>query len=177
MKYGKSALKDALWMQPELLEDERGFFAQTFCKNEFFSQGIEPDIRQCNISYNKKARTLRGMHFQKEPYQQAKYLTCTNGIIQDVIIDLRKDSPTYMKWDSFILSRENRQWLYIPKGFAHGYLTLTDDADIFYQISQFYVKDSESGIRWDDPAFDIFWLKEPLIMSEKDSNYPDFKEE
>jgi dTDP-4-dehydrorhamnose 3,5-epimerase len=173
MKLHKSALNDVLWMEPELLIDARGFFAETYCENDW----AKFSLVQCNISHNDKAQTLRGLHYQKAPYQQDKYLTCTHGIIQDVIIDLREDSSTYLKWDSFILSRENRQWLYIPKGFAHGYLTLTDDVDIFYQMSQFYEKDYEAGIRWDDPTFDIFWLKEPLIISERDQRHPDFKKD
>lgn len=178
MKYSNSSLKDVLWVQPELIKDERGFFARAFCYDEFvINHNINMRVAQANISHNDKIQTLRGMHFQKTPYQEDKYITCTHGSIQDVIIDLRKDSPTYLRWDSFILSRENRQWLLIPKGFAHGYLTLEDDTDVFYMVSQFYTKGAEAGIRWDDRKFDIHWVKEPLIISEKDKTHLDFEEE
>lgn len=176
MKLRKSALKDVFWIEPDLLEDERGFFAKVYDEDIFYNAQLNIECTQCNVSHNKKERTLRGLHYQIEPFAQAKYLTCTNGVIQDVIIDLRKDSPTYMKWDSFILSRENRQWLYIPEGFAHGFLTLTDDVDIFYHLSKNYNKDAEAGIRWDDKQFDIYWLKEPLIISERDQKHPDYEE-
>ena len=178
MKYHKSFLKDVLWVEPDLMKDERGFFARAYCEDEFITKH-ETDVQfvQCNVSHNEKAQTLRGMHYQTSPYEEDKYITCTHGIIQDTIIDLRKDSPTYLKWDSFVLSRDNRQWLFVPKGFAHGYLTLADDTDVLYLVSQFYKKGSEAGIRWDDPTFDVFWLKTPLIISDRDQQHPDFKKD
>jgi dTDP-4-dehydrorhamnose 3,5-epimerase len=161
-------------MEPERREDERGFFARTFCQREFEIHGLNARIAQCNISFNKRKGILRGMHFQAAPFSEAKLVRCTSGCIYDVIIDLRPSSPTFKQYVAVELSAENRKMVYIPEGFAHGFQTLEDDTEVFYQMSQFYSPEHARGVRWDDAAFGIEWPPAERTIVEKDRNYPDF---
>ena len=171
MMFKESYLKGAYIISLEKLEDERGFFARSFCKDEFRAAGLDMDVVQCNISYNKKRGTLRGMHFQCAPYEERKLVSCTRGSIFDVIIDLRKESETYLEWEGFYLNQENHHMLYIPIGFAHGFCTLDDNSEVLYQMSEFYHPECARGVRWDDPEFDIQWpANETYIVSSRDNN-------
>jgi len=152
--------------------DERGFFARAWCEGEFTEHGLNPYIKQCNISFNPKKGTLRGMHYQADPYGEVKLVRCTKGKIYDVIIDIRIDSPTYKQYLAVELSEDNRRMLYIPEGFAHGFQTLTDNVEVFYQMAQSYVPGSARGIRWNDPLFKIEWPEiSNRIISERDEQY------
>jgi dTDP-4-dehydrorhamnose 3,5-epimerase len=173
MRFEPLSLQGAYLVNPELITDERGHFARTFCRQEFQANGLNSHLEQCSMSFNHKKGTLRGMHFQKSPHQEAKLVRCTQGKIFDVVIDLRPDSPTYKKWEGFILSKENRLMLFIPEGFAHGFQTLEDDTEVFYQISSSFVPEVSSGVRWNDPAFGITWPLEVSVISLKDQGYPD----
>lgn len=175
MKYIPLRLKDVYLLEPEPIADERGFFARTFCRNEFEKHCLNPHFEQCSISFNLKAGTVRGMHFQKAPHEEVKLVRCTQGKIYDVIIDLRKDSKTYKQWEAVALSAENRHMLYIPEGFAHGFQTLEDGTEVFYQISSPYVTGSSSGVRWNDPAFRVSWPLDPSVISIKDQQYEDYE--
>lgn len=175
MLFTETKLKGAFVLVPERREDNRGFFARTFCQREFEAHGLNPVVVQCNIAYNNKKGTLRGMHFQNPPFQEAKLVRCTKGAILDVILDLRPNSPTYKRWASAELSEDNHKMLYIPEGFAHGYQTLTETTEIIYQVSQFYAPESASGVRHNDPAFGIDWPLEVSAISELDKSWPDYK--
>jgi len=176
MIFRETKLAGAFIIELEKLEDERGFFARAWCQREFEAQGLVSRFVQCNVSYNKKKGTLRGMHYQVAPYEEVKLVRCTRGAIYDVIIDLRPDSPTYTQWLGVELTADNYRMLYVPEGCAHGYQTLTDNAEVFYQVSQFYAPQCERGVRWNDPAFNIQWpIDHPIILSEKDQRWPDFK--
>ena len=172
MKFIETRLKGAFIIEPERLEDERGFFARTFCQKEFEAHGLNPRMVQCNISYNKHKGTLRGMHYQAAPMAEAKLVRCTRGAIYDVIIDLQPESPTYCEWLAEELNAENSKMIYIPEGFAHGFQTLEDDTEVFYQMSEFYSPEHARGVRWDDPIFGIEWHLNTKIISENDQNYP-----
>ena len=176
MIFTETKLKGAFCIEIQRLEDERGFFARSWCLREFEARGLDPGLVQCNISYNLKAGTLRGMHFQLKPYEEAKLIRCTKGAIHDVIVDLRSDSPTYGQHAGFLLTSENRRMLFVPKAFAHGFLTLEDETEVFYQMSEFYAPEHARGFRWNDPRFAIDWPSEINIISERDSNYADFME-
>ena len=154
------------------LTDDRGFFARSFCMNQFSDHKLRTNIAQCNISFNAKRGTLRGMHFQTPPKAEAKLVRCTRGRIHDVIIDLRPESPTYCRWEAVEMSGSDHRALYIPERFAHGFQTLEDETEVFYQMFEFYSPDHAAGVRWDDPAFGIRWpLPEPII-SDRDRSYP-----
>lgn len=172
MKFIETKLDGAYLIEPERLEDERGFFARTFCQREFEKHGLNFRIVQCNISHNKKKGTLRGMHYQVAPYEEAKLVSCIRGAIYDVIVDLRPDSSTYCQWFAVELSAENYKILYVPKCFAHGFQTLEEDTEVFYQMSEFYHPECALSVRWDDQAFGIEWPLKVEIISEKDKNYP-----
>ena len=159
----------------EPLEDERGFFARTFCKDEFKKHGIDFSCVQCNISYNKKKGTLRGMHYQAAPHEEEKIVSCIRGAIFDVIVDIRTDSATYKKWYGTELSAKNHAMLYVPKGFAHGFQTLSANSEVFYMMSEYYHPECASGIRWDEPELNIKWPMKPKVITEKDSAYRDFE--
>lgn len=174
MKFITSRLKGAYLIELDCLDDERGFFARSFCQREFLEYGLNPKVVQCNISYNRKKGTLRGMHFQTNPYEETKIIRCTQGKIYDVIIDLRQKSSTYCLWESFELSAENRRMLYIPNGFAHGFQTLEDETEVFYQMSEFYHPECASGVRWNDSVFVIEWPIANPIISLKDQSYLDY---
>jgi dTDP-4-dehydrorhamnose 3,5-epimerase len=175
MIFTPTKLTGACIVEPESIEDERGFFARAFCRKEFAEHGLQTELVQCNISFNKKKGTLRGMHYQAAPYQEAKLVRCTAGAVYDVIIDLRTDSATYTQWIAVELNAENRKMIYIPEDFAHGFLTLAENTEIFYQMAQFYAPESARGLRWNDPAFDIYWPENVTTISPKDQEYPDFK--
>jgi len=174
VKFTETRLKGAYIVQPEPMADERGFFARSWCVREFGSFGLETRLVQCNISFNRRKGTLRGMHYQAPPFEEDKLVRCTRGSIYDVIVDLRRDSRTFGKHIGITLTAENRTMLHIPKGFAHGFLTLEDDTEIHYQMSEYYAPECARGYRWDDPVFGIVWPGEVQIISEKDRSYPDF---
>jgi dTDP-4-dehydrorhamnose 3,5-epimerase len=174
MIFAETPLKGAYVIDPERLADERGFFARTWCRREFEANGLSPGLAQCNISFNHKRGTLRGMHYQVVPQAEAKLVRCTAGAIHDVIVDLRAGSATLKQWFAVELSAENRRMLYIPEGLAHGFLTLADATEVFYQMSEFYSPECARGVRWNDLAFGIRWPFEASIISERDRTYPDF---
>ena len=173
MIFTETALAGAWIVEPERLEDERGFFARTFCAREFARRGLAPDMAQCSTSFNRRKGTLRGLHYQAEPHAEEKLVRVTMGAIFDVIVDLRDESPSFGRWFGTILSAENRRMLYIPKGFAHGFQTLADDSEVFYQISTFYDPASSRGIRWDDPELAVAWPNpQGAIVSARDRALP-----
>ena len=176
MKFTETKLKGAYIIKIEPIEDERGFFARSFCAKEFEKCGMNPRTVQCNISFNKRKDTLRGMHYQIAPHEECKLVSCIRGAIYDVIINLRPDSPTYCKWFGIELTAKNRTMLYVPQGFAHGFLTLMDETEVLYQMSEFFHSECASGVRWNDPAFSIEWPGSVNVISDRDSNYPDFKQ-
>jgi len=172
--FTETALKGAFLIDPERVEDERGVFSRTWCQREFEAHGLNFMVVQCNLSYNKKKGTLRGMHYQAAPCEEAKLVRCTMGAIYDAIIDLRPTSPTFTQHVAVVLTAHNRRMLYIPEGFAHGFQTLEDHTEVFYQMSEFYAPEHAKGVRWNDPTFGIPWPADDRIISERDQNYPDF---
>lgn len=178
MKIHPTPLKKAITIDLEPDLDDRGFFARSFCKKTLEEYGISFEVAQCNLSYSKAARTLRGMHYQKQPFCEDKIVSCVRGAVYDVIIDLNRNSPTFCHWFGVELSSENHNALYVPKGFAHGYQTLTDNATVYYMVSQYYTPACEAGVRWDDKVFGIDWIfKKDLIISFKDRNWKKFNPE
>ncbi len=175
MIFSETRLPGAFLIDLERREDDRGYFARAWCRREFAEHGLSTQIVQANISYNRLRGTLRGMHYQRAPYAEAKLVRCVRGAVYDVIVDLRPDSPTYLEWIAAELTAENGRAIYVPEGFAHGYQTLVADAETLYQVSEFYAPEAEGGARWNDPAFGIEWPEEgPQIVSEKDRSWPDF---
>jgi dTDP-4-dehydrorhamnose 3,5-epimerase len=174
MIFREQRLSGVFTIEPESYSDERGLLRRHFCQREFAKQGIMTDVKQSNISENKKRYTLRGFHYQLPPYGENKILSCIKGAIFDVIVDLREDSDSYLRWESFELTEENRLSLYVPTGCANAYLTLEDNTWIFYYHSEFYTPGAESAIRYNDPFFKFDWPAAPSVISEKDRNYPDF---
>jgi len=172
----RAADVDGVWLiEPERHEDERGFFARTWDAGAFEEYGLSAVLAQCSLSYNRRRGTLRGLHYQDAPHAEAKLVRCTAGAIFDVAVDLRRDSPTFTGWVGVELTSENRSALYVPEGCAHGFLTLTDDAEVAYQISTPYVPSAGRGVRFDDAAFGIAWPAEVLVVNERDRGYPDFE--
>jgi dTDP-4-dehydrorhamnose 3,5-epimerase len=176
MRFVETPLPGAWVIELELLGDERGWFARSFDAAEFKARGMSSEVAQCNASFNARAGTLRGMHYQADPRSESKLIRCVRGAIFDVAIDLRRDSPTYRRWHGVELSAENRRAFYLPVGLAHGFQTLTDDCEVLYQMGSPFVPDAARGVRWDDPAFGIEWPEHPgeRTISEKDRAYPDF---
>jgi dTDP-4-dehydrorhamnose 3,5-epimerase len=174
MRFVETRLEGALIVEPERLEDRRGFFARTWCRREFAEHGLSEDLVQCSISYNRWKGTLRGMHYQLPPHEEVKLIRCTAGAVFDVIIDLRPDSTTFKQHFAAELTAENRRMLYVPAGFAHGFLTLADDTEVFYQMSEYYTPDSGRGVRWNDPAFGIEWPLAVSVIVERDLSYAEF---
>jgi dTDP-4-dehydrorhamnose 3,5-epimerase len=172
MQFHSTPLQDARIVSLEPRTDERGLFARSFCTREFDGAGLISRMVQCNISYNRFKGTLRGMHFQRAPATEAKLVRCTRGAIYDVIVDLRPGSPTYLRHFCIELTADNRTALYVPELFAHGYITLTDDAEVFYQVSGYYTPSLEGGLRHDDPAIGINWPTEVKHISDKDAQWP-----
>ena len=172
--FRETKLKGAYVIEPERFEDARGFFARSFSQTEFEAHGLRSQFEEAGISLNLRRHTLRGMHWQEPPNAQAKLVRCTRGAIYDVIIDLRSGSPTYKQWLAQELTAQNRLMLYIPEGFAHGFQTLADETEVFYQMSKAYAHASERGVRWNDPAFGISWPEtERIIINERDRSFPD----
>ncbi len=175
MIFTETKLKGAFTIKLEKHEDERGFFARTWDQKKFEECGLNSKIVQCNISFNKKKGTLRGMHYQISPYEEAKLVHCTKGKIFDVIIDLRSKSETFKEWIGIELCSESHMMFYVPEGFAHGFQTLEDNTEVFYQMSEFYIPEYARGVRWDDPSFQIKWPLKSTIISRNDLSYPPFK--
>lgn len=172
MIFKETKLKGAFVIEPERIEDERGFFARTFCRKEFEAHGLDPNLVQCSVSFNKKKGTLRGMHYQLSPYQETKLVRCTRGAIYDVILDLRPNSPTFKQWVSVELTGENGRMVYIPEGIAHGFQTLESNTEVLYQMSEFYHPESACGVCWDDPALAIQWPIVEAVLSDRDRAWP-----
>jgi dTDP-4-dehydrorhamnose 3,5-epimerase len=175
MKFLETKLVDVFEVDLELNSDERGFFARSWCEKEFESHGLESKLVQCNVSLNLRKGTLRGLHYQAAPFAETKLVRCTAGAVYDVVLDLRRESPSFKQWFGVALSAENRKAIYIPEGCGHGFLTLTDDAEILYQMSEFYHPEAARGVRWDDPSFQIQWPGNVEVISERDRTYPDFE--
>ena len=174
MIFTQTKLEGAYLINIQKQEDERGFFARIWCQREFYEHGLNPQLVQCNVSYNEKKGTLRGMHFQASPHQEAKLVSCIRGEMFDVIIDLRSGSPSYTEYLSVNLTNEEHNMLYVPEGFAHGFLTLMDDTIVSYQMSDFYAPEFSRGVRWNDPTFGIEWPIKVKVISVRDANIPDF---
>ncbi len=172
MKFTETKLKGAYVIEVEPIEDERGFFARSWCQKEFAEHGLNPNLVQCNISFNLKQGTLRGMHYQAQPHEEAKLIRCTKGAIYQVVIDIRPDSVTFKQWVAVELTAENRKMLYVSKGMASGFQTLVDDTEVFYQMAEFYNPESAKGIKWNDPTLGVQWPKEALVVSANDRDHP-----
>jgi dTDP-4-dehydrorhamnose 3,5-epimerase len=174
VKFTPTALPGVYLVDLEPIEDDRGFFARAWCREEFTALGLDANLEQCNISFNRHKGTLRGLHFQAEPHGEAKLVRCTRGAIHDVALDLRPDSPAYLQHVGVELSADNRRALFIPAGLAHGFQTLAPESEVFYQMSRAYVPGAGRGVRWDDPAFGIAWPDDERTISERDRAWPDF---
>jgi dTDP-4-dehydrorhamnose 3,5-epimerase len=175
MIFTETGLKGAWLIEIARVEDRRGFFGRSWCAREFEEHGLKAGIRQINTSFTKKKGTIRGLHYQVDPHQETKFIRCTRGRIYDVIVDLRPDSPTYRQWAGHELTDENYRMIYVPENFAHGFVTMEDDCEVYYPVTEFYTPGAERGIRWNDPAFGIEWPQtEGLTISKKDQNWPDF---
>jgi dTDP-4-dehydrorhamnose 3,5-epimerase len=175
VRFVPSPLAGAFVIDLDLLEDERGYFARTFDAQEFAHHGLDPAVVQCNTSFNAKAGTIRGMHYQADPDGEPKLVRCTRGAIYDVLVDLRPESETYCRWFGAELTADNARMLYVPVGLAHGFQTLTDSSEVHYQMSHHYVPDQARGVRFDDPAFGIKWPRPDPIVSDRDRQFPDFR--
>jgi len=176
MIFRAAGLSGAFVIELEKREDERGFFSRSWCRREFEAHGLNSHIAQCNISFSPKKGTLRGMHYQAKPFEEAKLVRCTRGALYDVIIDLRPDSASYRQHVGLVLNPDNGLMLYVPEGFAHGFLTLENDTEAHYQISESYAPEYARGVRWNDPAFSIKWPGRVEVISDRDRSYPDFRE-
>jgi dTDP-4-dehydrorhamnose 3,5-epimerase len=174
MRFTETKVAGAFLIEPEPIADERGFFARTWCREEFAAHGLNPELAQANISFNHRKGTLRGLHYQEAPHAEAKLVRSVRGAIWDLALDLRPGSPTHLAWFGAELSDANRAMLYVPEGCAHGFLTLTDDAEVAYQMSAPYAPQAARGVRFDDPAFGISWPGEVVVINERDRTYPDF---
>ncbi|MGB7761576.1 MAG: dTDP-4-dehydrorhamnose 3,5-epimerase [Bryobacteraceae bacterium] len=175
MTFEKTKLPGVLEIRVERKPDERGFFARSWCQREFEGNGLNPRLVQCSISFNAQKGTLRGMHYQAAPNEEAKVVRCTRGALYDVVVDLRRNSPTFGDWVAVVLSAASRNMVYVPEGCAHGFLTLDDETEVLYQMSEFYSAESARGVRWDDPGFRILWPGEVRVISERDRTYPNFE--
>jgi dTDP-4-dehydrorhamnose 3,5-epimerase len=172
VKFSETDLADVRVIDIEPHGDERGFFARTLCRDEFVSNGLLPDYVQINTSYSRYKGTLRGLHYQRAPHTEAKLVRCVRGAVWDLIVDLRRDSPTYLRHQGVELTAENRRQIYVPPGFAHSYVTLVDDSEVIYPVSASYTPQAEGGVRYDDPLLAIEWPVEITTVSEKDMNWP-----
>lgn len=175
MTFQETKLPGVFEIDLELKCDERGFFARSWCQQEFEKQGLNSSLAQCSVSFNVKKGTLRGMHFQAAPSPETKVVRCTMGAIYDVVVDLRPESPTFKQWIGVELTPQNRHMVYVPEGCAHGFMTLQDASEIFYQISEFFAPELSRGVRFNDPTFGIVWPEKVQVISERDRTYPDFK--
>lgn len=174
MIFTETSLSGVWVVEPEKLQDERGFFARVWCQQEMEAHGLSAALVQCNVSFNYQKGTLRGLHYQVSPYAEVKLVRCTRGALYDVVVDLRAESPTFKRWIAFELTANNYKMLYIPIGCAHGFQTLMDNTEVFYQMSEFYHPECARGVRWNDPTFGVMWPLDTKIISEKDQCYPDF---
>lgn len=174
MKFTETSLKGAYIIEVNKFEDTRGFFGRLWCEDELKNYKLKTNIVQSNVSFSKNKGTLRGMHFQPHPYQETKFVRCTKGAVYDVIIDLRPESQTFKNWFGVELSENNYKMIYVPENFAHGFITLQDNSEVYYLVTQFYNKEAERGVRWNDPTFNIKWPIEMKSISEKDKNNIDF---
>ena len=175
MIFHETKLPGVFEIHIEAVSDERGFFARTWCQKEFEAHGLNGRLAQCSLSFNKRKGTLRGMHYQVAPHAETKLVGCNTGAIYDVVLDLRPQSRTFKDWIAVVLTAEKRNMVYVPEGCAHGFLTLEDESEVSYQISEFWNAESARGVRWDDPAFQIMWPVKVEVISERDRTYPDFK--
>jgi dTDP-4-dehydrorhamnose 3,5-epimerase len=175
VRFLESKVAGAFVVDLETFADDRGFFARVWCARELGERGLESRLAQCSTSFNRRKGTLRGMHYQIAPHAEAKLVRCIRGAIHDVVVDLRRESPTFRRWDAVELTAENRRGLYIPPGCAHGFQTVADDSEVLYFISEFHAPDAARGARWNDPAFAIEWPLPDPILSERDRTYPDFQ--
>ena len=174
MKFHKAKIAGVFEICLEPRTDDRGFFARAWCQKEFEARGLNSTVVQCNISRNARKGTLRGMHYQADPFSEIKVVRCTRGAVYDVVLDLRPKSKTFKQWVSVVLTEESGNMVYIPDGCAHGFLTLKDGSDVFYQMSEFYNPEAARGVRWNDDAFGIVWPEKVEVISERDRTYPDF---
>jgi dTDP-4-dehydrorhamnose 3,5-epimerase len=174
MRFEPTKLAGVFQIDPELRTDGRGFFARTWCRDKFEKAGLDSHVAQCSISFNASKGTLRGMHYQADPFRETKLVRCTMGAIYDVVLDLRAASSTFKEWIGITLTAENRRMIYVPQGCAHGFLTLEDNSEVSYQISEFYHSEAACGVRWNDPAFGIEWPGKVEVISERDRTHPDF---
>jgi dTDP-4-dehydrorhamnose 3,5-epimerase len=175
MRFHKTKLSGVFEIHIDRKPDERGFFARTWCQKEFEAHGLNSRLVQCSVSFSAQKGTLRGIHYQVAPYAETKVVRCTGGSIYDVVVDLRVQSPTFKDWIAVVLTAESRNMVYVPEGCAHGFLTLEDESEVFYQMSEFYNAESARGVRWDDPAFQIAWPEPVEMISERDRTYPNFE--
>lgn len=174
MIFQETAIKGAYLVEIERREDQRGFFARAWCKKEFEAHGLHTEFVQANLVVSKKKGTLRGLHYQMAPYEEVKLVRCARGAIFDVIVDVRPESPTFGRWLGVELDAGSLRMMYVPEGCAHGYQSLADDVEVFYQVSQIHVPEAERGVRYDDPVFGVEWRMEPAVISEKDKSWPDY---
>ena len=175
MTFRETALPGVWDIDIEPQVDERGFFARSWCRKEFESKGLNPVVAQCSVSFNPRKGTLRGLHYQDAPHRETKVVRCTQGSIYDVVVDLRPNSPTSTRWMVSTLSSANHRMVYVPEGCGHGFLTLQDETEVYYQMSEFFYTESARGVRWDDPRFQIEWPSRPAVISERDRSYQDFR--
>ncbi len=176
MIFTETKLKGAYILEIRKIEDSRGFFGRSWCRREMEEHGLNGEIVQANTSFSHKKGTLRGMHYQVPPFEEAKIIRCVRGAMYDVIIDLRPDSSTFKQWVGVELSYDNYKMFYVPEGFAHSFITLTDNVEVYYNVTAFYTPGAERGIRWNDKLFNINWPIEPIVISDKDREHPDFDE-
>jgi dTDP-4-dehydrorhamnose 3,5-epimerase len=176
MNFHKTKLHGVFEITLDPKPDERGFFARCWCREEFESHRLNSRLVQCSVSFNTCKGTLRGLHYQAAPYPETKVVRCTRGALYDVVVDLRPQSPTFKSWIAVVLSAANRHMVYVPEGCAHGFLTLEDETEVFYQMSEFYNAESARGVRWDDPAFQIVWPDVVEVISERDRTYPNWEQ-
>jgi len=175
MTFHATKLPGVFEIRLEPKADARGFFARSWCRQEFESNGLNPRLVQCGVSFNTRKGTLRGMHYQADPYPETKLVRCTKGAIYDVVVDLRRDSPTFKSWVAAVLTTAERNMVYVPEGCGHGFLTLEDETEVFYQMSESYHPELARGVRWNDPAFQIVWPNRAEVLCERDKTYPDFQ--
>jgi dTDP-4-dehydrorhamnose 3,5-epimerase len=174
MQFTETEIGGAFILDAEQIADERGFFARSWARDEFEAHGLNPHLAQCNLSYNHRKGTVRGMHWQAAPHAETKLVRCTQGGIYDVVVDLRADSPTYLRWIGAELTAENRRALYIPEGCGHGFQTLADGTEVLYMITEYYTPAAARGMRWNDPAITVTWPLAVTVISERDAQYPDW---
>jgi dTDP-4-dehydrorhamnose 3,5-epimerase len=174
MIFTETSVQGCFIIEPDRFDDDRGYFSKIWDVKEFRDRGLSTDFAQFNLAFNHKAGTLRGMHFQAPPHEEVKLVRCTRGVVYDVIVDLRPASPTYLKWSGVELSGDNYRTYYVPRGCAHGYVTLTDHAEVTYNVSAHYAPSAARGVRWNDPAFAIQWPMQPKVINPRDANYPDY---